>query len=350
MLIAALRDLQWRRRRFLIAVLGTSLVFGLTLVMTGVSSGFAAETASTVRGLRADGWVVREGAAGPFLGAAPMFDTEVFALAGVEGIDEVAATAATRKSVLVDGTEVDVNVFGSSSTTLGMPEPTTGRSPEAPGEILISTRLAGFEVGEDLRIAGVPFRVVGEVSGASALAGAPNVYLRLADAQAVGFAGQPVATAIAYRGTPTSVPAGFQLADNSVARSDLLRAVEKAKSSITLITALLWMVAAAIIGAVVYLTVLERQRDFAVFKAVGVATRSILGGLALQAAILAVIAALLGSVIGTLLAPVFPMLVSLELQAHLLLPFVAVAVGLLASLVGLRRVVATDPALAFGGP
>ena len=350
MLLAALRDLQWRRRRFFIAVLGTALVFGLTLLMTGVSSGFTAETDDTVGGLGADGWITREGASGPFLGAAPMFDREVFTVAGIEGVDEAAAMVTTRKSVLVGGSEIDANIFGSSSVELGMPQPTDGRSPEAPGEVLISARLDGFGVGDTMRIAGVPFEVVGEVAGASALGGAPNLYLLLADAQAIGFAGQPVASAIAFRGTPTSIPDGFQLADHASAKADLLRAVGKAKSSIALITGLLWAVAAAIIGAVVYLTVLERQRDFAVFKAVGVATRSILAGLALQAAILAVIAALLGSVIGTLLAPIFPMLVSMELQAHLTLPFVAVVVGLLASLVGLRRVATTDPALAFGGP
>jgi putative ABC transport system permease protein len=100
----------------------------------------------------------------------------------------------------------------------------------------------------------------------------------------------------------------------------------------------------------VYLSALERQRDFAVFKATGVATRSILGGMVLQAALLSVVAALIGSVIATLLGPRFPMIVSLQLRAHLLLPFLATAIGLLASLAGMRRVVAVDPALAFGGP
>ena len=38
MWMTALRDLQWRRRRFLIAVIGTSLVFGITpSVLTGYS-------------------------------------------------------------------------------------------------------------------------------------------------------------------------------------------------------------------------------------------------------------------------------------------------------------------------
>ena len=31
MLIAALRDLQWRRRRFIIAIIGTGVVFAMTL-------------------------------------------------------------------------------------------------------------------------------------------------------------------------------------------------------------------------------------------------------------------------------------------------------------------------------
>ena len=34
MLTAALRDLQWRKRRFVIAIVGTGLVFAMTLVLT----------------------------------------------------------------------------------------------------------------------------------------------------------------------------------------------------------------------------------------------------------------------------------------------------------------------------
>ena len=39
MLMAALRDLQWRRRRFIIAILGTAVVFAMTLVLTGLAKG-----------------------------------------------------------------------------------------------------------------------------------------------------------------------------------------------------------------------------------------------------------------------------------------------------------------------
>ena len=79
--------------------------------------------------------------------------------------------------------------------------------------------------------------------------------------------------------------------------------------AITFIAVLLWIVAALIVGSVIYLSALERVRDFAVFKAVGVSTRAVLGGLALQAVIVALVAALLGAVLSFGLAPTFPMLV-----------------------------------------
>ena len=42
--------------------------------------------------------------------------------------------------------------------------------------------------------------------------------------------------------------------------------------------------------------------------------------------------------------------VVVPMRAYVALPLVAIAVGLLASLAGLLRAVAVDPALAFGGP
>jgi putative ABC transport system permease protein len=104
------------------------------------------------------------------------------------------------------------------------------------------------------------------------------------------------------------------------------------------------------VGSLIYLSALERTRDFAVFKAVGVATRSVLAGLVLQAVIVAVVAAALGGVLSLGLAPTFPIPVVVPTSAFVLLPVIAVVIGLLASVAGMRRAVTVDPALAFGGP
>jgi putative ABC transport system permease protein len=87
-----------------------------------------------------------------------------------------------------------------------------------------------------------------------------------------------------------------------------------------------------------------------VFKAIGVQTRSIAAGLALQAVIVAVLAAIVGGALSTVLGPLFPMQVIVPVEAFVALPVLAVVIGLVASAAGLRRAVAVDPALAFGGP
>ena len=66
MLLAALRDLQWRRRRFIIGIVGTGVVFAMTLVLTGLSNGFRVEAENTVDSLGIDSYLIKAGAAGPF--------------------------------------------------------------------------------------------------------------------------------------------------------------------------------------------------------------------------------------------------------------------------------------------
>ena len=112
---------------------------------------------------------------------------------------------------------------------------------------------------------------------------------------------------------------------------------------------MLWVVAGCIIGSVVYLCALERVRDFAVFKATGTSTTALMMGLAVQAIIVSLLAGLVGVVIARGLAPLIPVPAQIPANAYVLLPVVAVAVGLVASLAGLRRAVTVSPALAFGG-
>jgi putative ABC transport system permease protein len=333
------------------AVLGTSLVFGMALVITGMSAGFDAEATHTVQELGASEWVVGHGASGPFLGSSPMAASRVAAVAGLPGIVRAVPTVFTHKDVVEGGNPKPVNVFGAPAGTLGLPAVTAGRAPRHPGEIAVSTKLTGYGIGSRVVLAGHPFTVVGTVPDSTALAGVPNVFLLLHDAQLVAFAGQPVASAIAIIGhVPPVLPPGLDALSNGSARADLLRALGQAKSSITLLAVLLWVVAAMIVGSVIYVSVLERQRDFAVFKATGVTSSAILGGLAVQAVVLSIAAAVIGSGIAALLGPNFPIPVSLTLRGYLLLPVIALVVGLLASASGLRRAVAVDPALAFSGP
>lgn len=349
MLIAALRDMQWRRRRFAIAVLSTAIIFGMTLALTGLANGFQTEARRTVDALGVDQFIVKAGASGPFVGATPFAPVELRRIAASPGVDAAAPLAYAGGTATLDGQTRNVDIFGAPERGPGMPAVIEGRAPTVPGEVAVSTTL-GRGVGDEVEIASQRLRIVGLVDNSTALANLPNVFLTTEGAQQLVYGGERLAASIGVRGALERVPNGYRVLDRAGAIEDLLRPLKVAVNSITIVAVLLWIVAALIVGSVVYLSALERLRDFAVFKAIGVPTRSVMAGLALQAVIVALLAALVGAGLSLVLGPLFPMQVIIPIQAFVALPVIAVVIGLIASAAGLRRAVSVDPALAFGGP
>jgi putative ABC transport system permease protein len=99
----------------------------------------------------------------------------------------------------------------------------------------------------------------------------------------------------------------------------------------------------------VYLSAIERMRDFAVFKATGAPTRVIVGGLMLQAVIVSLVAAVLAIGVSKLVGLGLPFPSELGVAGIAQLVAISLVVGVLASLAGVRRALTTDPAVAFGG-
>src|SRR6476660_9618257 len=86
MFVAALRDLQWRRRRFVITAIGTALVFAMSLLLSGLASAFVDEGKAWINSTGADLFVVDEGQAGPLVGFAPIPQQAVAEVARIPGI------------------------------------------------------------------------------------------------------------------------------------------------------------------------------------------------------------------------------------------------------------------------
>jgi putative ABC transport system permease protein len=349
MLIAALRDMQWRKRRFVIAILSTSLIFGMTLVLTGLANGFRVEAEKTVDSLGVDVFLVKAGASGPFVGATPFAPVDLERIASAPGVVAAAPLAYAGGTATLGDATRNVDIFGGPERGPGMPAVSQGRSPSTPDEVAVSSTL-GRQIGDDVEIASRRLHIVGVVENSTALANLPNVFLTTQGAQQLVYGGEQLVASIGIRGTLGQIPDGYRAIDRAGAIGDLLRPLKVALDSITIVAVMLWIVAALIVGSVIYLSALERLRDFAVFKAIGVPTGSILGGLALQAIVVALCAALVGSGFSRLLGPLFPMQVIIPVQAFIALPVIAVLIGLIASAAGLRRAVSVDPALAFGGP
>jgi putative ABC transport system permease protein len=207
----------------------------------------------------------------------------------------------------------------------------------------------GLGRGDRLDVNGRGLRVLDVPKGMTYFAGIPRVTVSLRLAQRLGLEGRRLATAIVVKGRPARVPSGLTLLENSEVAKDLERPIVQAKDTISFIRILLWLVAAGIIGAIVYLSALERVGDFAVLKAIGVSVRDLVAGLLAQAVLLSLLSAVLAIGLQALIAPAVAMSVEVPLTTFLTMPVVAVVVGGLASILGLRRALSVDPALAFGG-
>src|SRR5436190_2573993 len=344
----SLRDLVYRRRRFVIAILGTAAVIAMALVLAGMASGFTVEADRTLEGIGADAWVVPKGVPGPFTSFRTMPVALAHQVAQEPGVQQADPFIHLRQTVPTNGKLNDVNVFGYTPGGLGTPQVTEGNAVSGPGQIVVDSKL-GYGVGDRLVVGRWPYRVVGVVDGMTLMGGFPDVYVTIRDAQTMGFEGQPVITTVLTKGVPQELPPGFVAVTNDAARDDSLRPLQTGISSIGSSRTFLWVIAAIIIGTVVYLSTLERVRDFAVLKAVGASSRDLFLGLAAQSVVVALVSAALAAVLAQLLAPLFPLTIAIPWTAYALLPVVALLVGLLASLVGLRKAITVDPALAFGG-
>ena len=93
--------------------------------------------------------------------------------------------------------------------------------------------------------------------------------------------------------------------------------------TIDFINALLWLIAAGIIGSIVYLSALERTRDFAVMKATGAGNGPLLAGLALQALVLSAASAAVAVVLARPLKAGFPFSIDIPSSAYVILLVVA---------------------------
>jgi len=338
-----LYDLLHRRRRFVLAVIAVSLAFGLSLLMAGTIAHLKNETKRIVAHFEADEFVVAEGGTGPFTTTRllPASTAQVLSrMPGVKRADPFVSARETLKGK-------DVNILGVVPDGLGQPGTTEGASPLAPGDAVTDSTL-GYHIGDRIRLGEKEYRVVDTSHNTTFYFGQPTVFLTVKDVQDQWLEGQPYATAIAVSGVVRKAPPGTQVMTDAQVRQDLNRPQKSGDQTIAIFDTLLWLMAAGIVATMVYLTALERSRDIAVLKAMGAPNRTLFGGMAVQGLALALAACIVGALVSLALAPVMPFAVETPLRAYVEILIVGIVVGLVAALVGLRRAVHIDPALAFG--
>jgi putative ABC transport system permease protein len=343
-----LQDLRFRARQFLIAVGGAGLVFAMGLLLSGLAAGFSFEIDQTVQAMGAQSWVLSKSATARLAGLPPIPASAVFAVAREPGVRRVGPLIVVPQAAQVGHDTRSVLLIGTLPGALGSTTVLSGRPMAHDGEAVVDARL-GLGIGRYFVVSGIKFTVVGTVVDRTLLGGEANAYVTLADAQHVLYGGRALIGAVLVSGSPAALPAGLALYTNQQVEKASLHQLAPAVSSINNSRMFMWVIAAVIIAALVYVTALDRTRDFAVLKALGSSSQLLFVGLAIQAVLVALFAAVLAEVIANFMKGLFQQPVDIPGSAFVVLPLAAVVVGLLSSLAALRRAVSADPALAFAG-
>jgi putative ABC transport system permease protein len=349
-LTITLQDLRFRARQFLIAIVGTSLVFSMTLLLSGLAAGFSDEIHQTIQGLGAQNWLLLPGVKGGVAALPPMPASAVSVAQGVVGVKRAAPiVVAPQVASWGNAAPQGMVMIGIEPGQLGTPQNVTGQNLTGYGQAIVDTSF-GLNVGQQFDDAGYIFKVVGTVSGYTLLGGDPDVFVTLQDAQNVVFRGRPLISAVLTTGKVRDAktpPTGYQWYSNSQLESSSLAQMRGAVASINSSRYFMWVIAVIIVAALVYVTALERTRDFAVLKALGSSSRVLFSGLAVQAISVALTAAILAMIISEFMTGLFAQPVDIPGDAFIILPVSALIVGFLSSLAALRRAVSADPAAAF---
>jgi putative ABC transport system permease protein len=347
MLMITLADLRFRYRQFLIAVIGTAVVLAMAVLLSGLAEGFRSEINKTVGAVGANRWVLSKESHGRLAAVATFDEAAVAQIATEPGVTRADGLAFLPQEVMRVGSRlVSVNVLGVTTGGLGVPTVRKGKTVATNGEVVLDSR-ADTAVGKTVRIGAMSFRVVGTVTDRTLSAGVPMAYMTLSDAQAALLGGRPMVTAVVTSGVPASVPPGLKALTNQQVKSGTLATLASGVSSIEKSRTMMWVIAVIIVAALIYVSALQRVRDFAVLKALGSSSAALFGSLCLQAVIVTLVGAGVGMFMSLFMTGVFSQPVTVPTSAYTTLPLVAVIVGVVSSLVALRQATGADPAAAF---
>jgi putative ABC transport system permease protein len=348
-LTVTLADLRFRYRQFLIAVIGAGVVLAMAILMAGLAAGFGVEINRTVGAVHADRWVVSAKAHGRLTAVATFSQSAVTTIAHEPGVRRASGLALLPQEVAQVGAKaVSVNVMGVAVGGVGSPGVNQGAVLGRSGQVVVDPHV-GAAVGSEIRLGSLGFRVVGIADQRTLDGGMPIVYMPLHDAQQVALGGQALVTAVVTTGVPARAPAGLEVLSNQRVEQQTLLTLSSAISSIKNSRTLMWLVATIIVAALIYVSALQRVRDFAVLKALGSSSVALFMSLCLQAVVVTLVAAGVAAVACNFMTGVFHQTVAIPSSAFVTLPIVAVTVGILSSLVALRTATGADPVAAFGG-
>lgn len=381
MIHLAKEDVKHILGKFTVTAIGVGMLLGIVLIMMGVYRGMISDAEVLLKDLNVDLWVVQDNTLGPFAEASRVHEDLKYTIKSISSIDKSEAITfqnlqlplANRKlAVLAIGYDIygDVNPINEDRLI-------EGRVLKTDHYEIVVTDKTGYKIDDKIKLGRNFYTVVGITHGSVASGGDPLVYISLKDAQELQFiyTNKRIQTDRArgiinkdthlVNAIVATIRDGYNV--NAVAqdirkwhhKSVYTRAeqevvltrnvVEKASKQIGLFTAILIVVATIIIALIIYTMTLEKMKQISIMKLIGLPNSTIIKMIVEETLLLGILAFIFGNMFAHLIYSKFPKNVLLNIQDAWLLFGIVLLASILASLIGVKKVINADPTAAIGG-
>lgn len=366
-MLLARRNLTRSRVRLAASVGGVALALSLTLALDAIYDGVADQLTTYVERAGADVWVAQSGVRNLHMVASTLPESVVEEVAAVPGVAEVTPILEATDTVAAGDERTVVYVIGlPAGAPIGGPwDVVEGSALVGPGEIIVDrgfARKAGVTIGDSVDVLGGQARIVGLSRGTASLVNSV-AFVSFDDFRAMR-GGAPVISfalvRIAGTASADKVAADIErLVDGVTAQ---LRAAfvneerrivtDMSADVISIMSAIGFVVALAVVALTVYVATLARRREFGVLKALGAANRVLYRVVLVQATISVAVGFASGLALTALLAFAISrtdLNLELAITASSLakVGLFAAIIAALASILPIRQVAGVDPAVVF---
>lgn len=363
----ARRNLLQERTRFVVSVGGVAFSVVLMLLLLGLYNGYQQRIADYFGGIQADLWVVQSGTSNFFHSSSILPSAGRSRIASVRGIESVEPYVGRQIGFEVDGKQYVTYVVGvhGGQAIDGPVRVIEGASLLSSEEIALNRSLAhasSVSIGDTVELRGRPFRVVALTDGGDMVMYQYSLVI-MRDAYALQGSYTTVNFFLVQIDPGASVSRVARRIDEAIPEGEVwtpMRVVAENQGLIKdtflpvigVLVAIGFVVGTAVIGLTTYSGVVERRREYGVFKALGADGWATFRTVLMQSAVAGAVGYLVGLGASIALGGWLPGLVpqfAVQLEPRYMVWVMLCAAGMVAASVALpvMRMSRIDPAEVF---
>lgn len=383
MINLAYKDIAHSYLKFIVTAMGVGMLLGIVLIMIGVYRGMIVDAEVLLEDIGADLWIVQEDTLGPFAQSSRIHEDLKDTLKVNPDIAKTAALTflnlqiKTPSGVMKRVYAVGYDPFG-EIVALNPKRLVAGRGlQKSHYEIVVPVKL-GFTLGDRIKLGRNIYTVVGMTKGVVSSGGDPALFVSLKDSQELQFlysnarirndrarglkvqADTHLVNAIVATLKPgreakkvaTSIERWKHLSAFTAneERNILTKnVIETASKQIGMFTIILVVVSTIIIALIIYTMTLEKIKEIAIMKLIGLPNVMIMKMIVQETLALGILAFIFGNLFAHMIWDKFPKRVVLLFGDAWILFGIVLVASVMASLFGVYKAIKADPRAAIGG-